>query len=268
MSTVRFHESDEQPTVFTSEQWQAIKALFSSKFDRPGSSGNFATSLTVAVEAIREFDKYFESLSPSLTGKDKEALFSIKTGFAETRHQIYQCAAAMEVRYRKFKLKMPIELIKHLQTKEDEISFKQLNIQAQKLQAELTLFHTTYLLTMIKNVSIIFAAIGLGLCIIGRTFSSLLPSDETWGTLFFILGIPTLLAGIIGFIIVKVQEYGRNPSTTVRYLEELQSQMDKLRFQFDDLKAQIVEDTPHEIMQGELDVIIDGIKELKLLCFP
>jgi hypothetical protein len=54
----------------------------------------------------------------------------------------------------------------------------------------------------------------------------------------------------------------------MRYLEEIHKQIDKLRFQFDDLKAIIAEDSPHELMQQELDVVIESIKELKLLCFP
>jgi hypothetical protein len=52
------------------------------------------------------------------------------------------------------------------------------------------------------------------------------------------------------------------------YLEEIHKQIDKLRFQFDDLRAMIADDTPHELMQQELDVVLESIKELKLLCFP
>ena len=77
-----------------------------------------------------------------------------------------------------------------------------------------------------------------------------------------------LLAGLTALGLIKFLEYRRDPTSTMLYLEEIHKQIDKLRFQFDDLKSIIAEDTPHEQMQQELDVVIDSIKELKLLCFP
>jgi len=258
--------------LFSEEQWEAIQNLVeSSRYNAsgtPGSCSNFQRSIKIADDAITQFEKYFETLSPQLSGKDKELLFSIKSDFADVRHSIYQTSGAMLVRYTKFKLQFATQLIDHLRTKEDEVSFKKLTEQAQRLQAKLIQFHTTHFWNLINNSSIILTVIGIGLCFFGRIANALIPSNEVYGTLFYLLGIPILAFGIIGFIIFKVQEYGRNTTLTVRYLEELQSQMDKLRFQFDDLKAQVVEDTPHEQMQHELNIIINSIKELKLLCFP
>jgi hypothetical protein len=97
---------------------------------------------------------------------------------------------------------------------------------------------------------------------------AVLLSGSDWSTLVYIVGISLLLAGLTALGLIKFLEHRRDPTSTMRYLEEIHKQIDKLRFQFDDLKAMIAEDTPHEIMQHELDIVIESIKELKLLCFP
>ena len=253
--------------LFTSQQWEAINALFESRWDRPGSSGNFANSIQLARDAITKFESYFENLSPQLAGKDKEALFVIKNAFTDVRHATYQAAGHMEVRYRKFKLQPTTSLIEHLNERADERTFKELVAQALALQDKLTQFHSTYFWCEVNKWGIISAVIGGALIIFGRVLAVLVP-ETSWSTLVFVVGISLLLAGGSAIALIKFQEHGRDPTSTMRYLEEIHKQIDKLRFQFDDLKASIAEDTAHEIMQNELDVVIDSIKELKLLCFP
>ncbi|CAF3005947.1 unnamed protein product [Rotaria sp. Silwood2] len=103
--------------------------------------------------------------------------------------------------------------------------------------------------------------------IFGRVLAVLL-SGTIWSIFAYIIGILMLLSGLTALGLIKFLEHRRDPTSTMRYLEEIHKQIDKLRFQFDDLKAIIAEDTSHETMQHELDVVIESIKELKLLCFP
>ena len=253
--------------VFTNQQWQAITELFESRLNRPGSSSNFSYSIALATSAIQKFDKYFETLSPQLTGSDKDALFSIKNDFTDVRHSTYQAAGSMEIRYRKLKLQPTTTLIDHLNTKEDERTFKNLIEQSQLLQGKLTKFHSTYFWCEVQKWGMIASIVGGVLIIFGRVLAVLL-IGTSWSTLVYIVGISMLLAGLTALGLIKFLEHRRDPTSTMRYLEEIHKQIDKLRFQFDDLKAMIAEDTPHEIMQHELDVVIESIKELKLLCFP
>ena len=253
--------------LFTSEQWQAITQLFQSRWDRPGSSNNFSHSIQLARSAIGQFEHYFENLSPQLTGADKEALFAIKNAFADVRHATYQAAGRMEVRYRKFKLQPTTSLIEYLNERADEQTFKELIEQALVLQDKLTKFHSTYFWCEVNKWGIISSVIGGALLIFGGVLAALLPGTS-WSVLVYIVGIFLLLAGVSAIGLIKFQEQGRDPTSTMRYLEEIHKQIDKLRFQFDDLKASVAEDTALEIMQNELDVVIDSIKELKLLCFP
>lgn len=253
--------------LFTSEQWQAIVNLFESRWNRPGSSLNFSYSVQVARNAITKFEEYFETLSPQLAGADKDALFSIKNDFTDVRHTTYQAAANMEIRYRKFKLQPTTSLTEHLNAKEDDHTFKKLIQQSQVLQDKLTKFHSTYFWCEVNKWGIISLIVGVASIIFGRVLAVLLP-NTVWSTLVYILGISLLLAGSTALGLIKFLEYRRDPTTTMRYLEVIHKQIDKLRFQFDDLRATISEDTTHEVMQNELDVVIDSIKELKLLCFP
>ena len=252
---------------FTPEQWQAILDLFESRLNRPGSSNNFSRSIRLARNAINQFDQYFETLSPQLTGTDKDALFSIKNSFTDIRHSTYQVAASMEIRYRKFKLQATTSLIDHLNSNADDRTFKKLIEQSQLLQNQLTIFHSTYFWCEMMKWGIILSIIGAALVIFGRILTFLL-TRTGWSTFVYILGTLTLLVGLTALGLIKFLEHRRDPTSTMRYLEEIHKQIDKLRFQFDDLKASIVEDTPHELMQHELDVVIESIKELKLLCFP
>jgi hypothetical protein len=253
--------------LFTSEQWEAITELFDSRLNRPGSSTNFSRSISLASDAINKFDRYFETLSPQLTGVDKDNLFSIKNDFTDVRHLTYQAAGNMEIRYRKFKLQPTTSLIEHLNTKDDERTFKNLIEQSQLLQGKLTKFHSTYFWCEVNRWGIIASIIGGALIIFGRVIAVLLNGTQ-WSTLIYILGISMLLAGLTALGLIKFLEHRRDPTSTMRYLQEIHKQIDKLRFQFDDLKAMIAEDTAHEIMQQELDILIESIKELKLLCFP
>jgi predicted phage tail protein len=253
--------------LFTREQWDAITELFESHLNRPGSSSNFSHSIALATNAIHKFDQYFEILSPQLTGADKDALFSIKNDFTDVRHSTYQAAGSMEIRYKKLKLQPTTTLIDHLNTKDDERTFKNLIEQSQLLQGKLTKFHSTYFWCEINKWGIIASIVGGALIIFGRVIAVLL-TGSNWSTLVYIVGISMLLAGLTALGLIKFLEHRRDPTSTMRYLEVLHKQIDKLRFQFDDLKAMIAEDTPHEIMQHELDVVIESIKELKLLCFP
>jgi hypothetical protein len=253
--------------LFTPEQWQAITELFESRWNRPGSSNNFSNSIALARNAIDKFERYFELLSPQLTGPDKDILFSIKNDFTDIRHSTYQAAGSMEIRYKKFKLQPTTSLIDHLNTKDDERTFKTLIEQSQLLQGKLTKFHSTYFWCEINKWGIIASIIGGTLIIFGRVLAVLL-SGTSWSTFIYIVGISLLLAGLTALVLIKFLEHRRDPTSTMRYLEEIHKQIDKLRFQFDDLKAIIAEDTPHELMQQELDVVIDSIKELKFLCFP
>lgn len=253
--------------LFTPEQWQAIHSLFESRWERPGSSSNFSHSITLARNAIDKFERYFELLSPQLTGADKDALFAIKNDFNDVRHSTYQAAGNMEIRYKKYKLQPTTTLIEHLNAKEDERTFKNLIEQSQLLQGKLTKFHSTYFWCEVNKWGIILSIIGGASIIFGRILAVLIPGTS-WSTFVYIVGISMLLAGLTTLGLIKFLEYRRDPTSTMRYLEEIHKQIDKLRFQFDDLKAIIAEDTPHELMQQELDVVIDSIKELKLLCFP
>ncbi|CAF0980042.1 unnamed protein product [Rotaria magnacalcarata] len=253
--------------LFTAEQWQAIVQLFETRWNRPGSSSNFSYSVQLARDAIAKFEQYFETLSPQLMGADKDALFSIKNDFTDVRHLTYQAAGSMEIRYRKFKLQPTTSLIDHLNTRTDEHTFKKLIEQSQLLQGELTKFHSTYFWCEVNKWGMISSIIGGALFIFGRVLSVLLPGT-IWDTFVYVIGISLLLAGLTALGLIKFLEHRRDPTSTMRYLEEIHKQIDKLRFQFDDLKATIADDTPHEIMQHELDVVIDSIKELKLLCFP
>jgi len=253
--------------LFTPEQWQAITQLFESRYDRPGSSSNFSHSIALASNAINKFERYFELLSPQLTGAEKDALFSIKNDFTDVRHSTYQAAGNMEIRYRKFKLQPTTSLIDHLNSKDDERTFKNLIEQSQLLQGKLTKFHSTYFWCEINKWGIISLIFGGALIIFGRVLAVLL-SGTNWSILFYIVGISLVLAGSTALGLIKFLEHRRDPTSTMRYLEEIHKQIDKLRFQFDDLKAMIAEDTAHEIMQQELDIVIESIKELKLLCFP
>jgi hypothetical protein len=253
--------------LFTTEQWEAIMNIFESRLDRPGSSGNFTHSIALARDSINKFEHYFEQLSPQLTGSDKEDLFSIKNDFTDLRHSTYQAAGNMEIRYKKYKLQPTTTLIDHLNTKDDERTFKNLIEQSHLLQNKLTKFHSTYFWCEINKWGIILSIVGGALIIFGRVLAVLLHGTN-WSTFIYIVGISMLLAGLTALGLIKFLEHRRDPTSTMRYLEEIHKQIDKLRFQFDDLKAIIVEDTPHELMQHELDVVIESIKELKLLCFP
>lgn len=253
--------------LFTPEQWQAIVSLFESRLNRPGASHNFPLSVQLARNAISQFDRYFETLSPQLTGADKAALFTIKNDFTDVRHATYQAAARMEVRYRKFKLQPTTTLIEHLNARSDEQTFKELVEQALAVQNKLTDFHSIYFWCEINRWGIISCIVGGALIILSRVIAHLFP-ETGLSTFILTIGICLVLGGLTAVGLVKFQEQGRDPTTTMRYLEEIHKHIDKLRFQFDDLKAIIAEDTPHEQMQKELDVIIDSIKELKLLCFP
>lgn len=253
--------------LFTSEQWEAINHLFESRLDRPGSTCNFPHSINLARDAINKFERYFESLSPQLTGSDKDNLFAIKNDFTDVRHSTYQAAGNMEIRYKKYKLQPTTTLIDHLNSKDDDRTFKNLIEQSQLLQGKLTKFHSTYFWCEVNKWGIILSIFGGALIIFGRVIAVLIPGTS-WSTFIYVVGISMLLAGSTALGLIKFLEYRRDPTSTMRYLEELHKQIDKLRFQFDDLKAMIAEDTPHEIMQQELDVVIDSIKELKLLCFP
>ena len=253
--------------LFTSEQWEAIEELFESRLNRPGSSSNFSDSIQLATKAINKFEQYFELLSPQLTGTEKEILFSIKNDFTDVRHSTYQAAGSMEIRYRKFKLQPASSLIEHLNTKDDERIFKNLIEQYQNLQGKLTKFHSTYFWCEINKWGIITSIIGGAFLIFGRVLAVLIPGTN-WSTLVYLVGISLLLGGLAALGLIKFFEHRRDPTSTMKYLEELHKQIDKLRFQFDDLKAMIAEDTAHELMQQELDVVIGSIKELKVLCFP
>lgn len=253
--------------LFTNQQWQAITELFESRLNRPGSSGNFAHSIALATSAIQKFEHYFETLSPQLIGADKDALFAIRNDFTDLRHSTYQAAGSMEIRYKKLKLQPTTVLIEHLTSREDERTFKTLIEQSLALQNKLTKFHSTYFWCEVNKWGMMGVIIGGVLIVFGRVLSSLLP-DTVWSTLVYVVGVSLLFAGGIALGLIKLLEYRRDPTSTMRYLEEIHRQIDKLRFQFDDLKAMIAEDTPHETMQHELDVVIESIKELKLLCFP
>ncbi|CAF0908365.1 unnamed protein product [Rotaria sp. Silwood1] len=253
--------------LFTAEQWQAIVDLLESRWNRPGSSNNFSYSIQLARDAITKFEQYFETLSPQLTGADKDALFSIKNDFTDVRHLTYQAAGNMEIRYRKFKLQPTTSLISHLNEKTDDHTFKKLIEQSQLLQGKLTQFHSTYFWCEVNKWGIILSIMGGAFIIFGRVLAVLLP-DTIWNTFAYVMGISMLLTGLTALGLIKFLEYRRDPTSTMRYLEEIHKQIDKLRFQFDDLRAIIAEDTPHETMQHELDVVIESIKELKLLCFP
>ncbi|CAF0913868.1 unnamed protein product [Adineta steineri] len=253
--------------LFTHEQWQAIHDLFETRFDRPGSSSNFSRSINVASIAIDKFDRYFETLSPQLIGSEKDALFSIKNDFTDVRHSTYQAAGSMEIRYKKFKLQPTTSLIEHLNTKVDELTFKNLIEQSQLLQAKLTKFHSTYFWCEMNKWGIILSIIGSALIIFGRVVAVLIP-ETSWSTFIYTISVLILLSGLTALGLTKFLEYRRDPTSTMLYLEEIHKQIDKLRFQFDDLRAMIADDTPHEVMQRELDVVLESIKELKLLCFP
>lgn len=253
--------------LFTSEQWQAIVNLFEARLNRPGASHNFPQSIQLARNAITQFDRYFETLSPQLTGKDKATLFAIKNDFTDVRHATYQVAAQMEIRYRKFKLQPTTTLIEHLNARSDERTFKELIEQALAVQNKLTDFHSIYFWCEVNRWGVIGSITGGALIIFSRFFAHFYP-ETSFSTFIFIVGISLLLAGLTAVGLVKFQEQGRDPTTTMRYLEEIHKQIDKLRFQFDDLKASIAEDTAHEVMQNELDVVIESIRQLKLLCFP
>lgn len=253
--------------LFTPEQWQQIVQLFETRFDRPGSSSNFARSINLASTAINKFERYFETLSPQLTGTEKEELFAIKNDFTDVRHSAYQAAGVMEIRYRKFKLQPTTVLIEHLSTKADERVFKGLIEQSQLLQGKLTKFHSTHFWCEINRWGIVSAIIGGALIIFGRVLAVLLPGTS-WSTFIYVVGISLLLGGATALALIKFFEFRRDPTSTMLYLEEIHKQIDKLRFQFDDLRAMIAEDTPHEVMQCELDVVLESVKELKLLCFP
>ena len=253
--------------LFTDEQWAAITELFESRLDRPGSSNHFPQSIALATNAIQKFEQYFETLSPQLTGADKDALFAIRNDFTDVRHSTYQAAGSMEIRYKKLKLQPTTVLIEHLTSRDDERTFKNLIEQSQVLQGKLTKFHSTYFWCEMNKWGTVGVIIGSALIIFGRILAGLLP-DTVWSTLFYVLGTSLLFAGGIALGLIKFLEHQRDPTSTMRYLEEIHRQIDKLRFQFDDLKAMIAEDTPHETMQHELDVVIESIKELKLLCFP
>ncbi|CAF1337334.1 unnamed protein product [Adineta ricciae] len=253
--------------LFSPEQWAAITQLFEARYDRPGASIDFSQSIQLASSAISKFDRYFESLSPQLTGSEKDALFAIKNDFTDVRHSTYQAAGTMEIRYRKFKLQPTTVLIEHLSTKAEEQTFKKLIEQSQALQNKLTKFHSTYFWCEVNKWGIILSIVGGVLIIFGRVLAVLIP-DTVWSTFFYIVGIAMLLSGSSALGLIKFLEYRRDPTSTMLYLEEIHKQIDKLRFQFDDLRAMIAEDTPHEIMQQELDIVLESIKELKLLCFP
>ncbi len=253
--------------MFTSEQWEAIVNLFESRLDRPGSSSNFAHSIELARTSINKFERYFEQLSPQLAGSDKDDLFAIKNDFTDVRHSTYQAAGNMEIRYRKYKLQPTTTLIDHLNTRDDERTFKNLIEQSNLLQNKLTKFHSTYFWCEINKWGIILAIVGGALIIFGRVIAVLF-NGTSWSSFVYIIGISMLLAGLTALGLIKFLEHRRDPTSTMRYLEEIHKQIDKLRFQFDDLKAIIAEDSPHELMQQELDVVIESIKELKLLCFP
>lgn len=253
--------------LFTTEQWQAIVNLFESRLDRPGSSINFSHSITLARGAISKFERYFETLSLQLTGAEKDALFAIKNDFDDVRHSTYQAAGQMEIRYRKFKLQHTTSLIEHLNTRTDERTFKSLIEQSQALQGKLTKFHSTHFWSEMNKWAIISIVIGGAFICLGRVIIILFTSS-IWSQIIYLIGISLLLAGVTGFGLIKFQEQIKDPTSTMRYLEEIHKQIDKLRFQFDDLKSTIAEDTAHELMQNELDVVIESIKELKLLCFP
>ncbi|UJR27116.1 hypothetical protein I4U23_008415 [Adineta vaga] len=253
--------------LFTPEQWQAISQLFESHYDRPGSSSIFAHSIDLASTAISKFDRYFETLSPQLTGSEKDELFAIKNDFTDVRHSTYQAAGIMEIRYRKFKLQPTTTLIEHLNTKIDEQIFKKLIEQSQLLQSKLTKFHSTYFWCEVNKWGIILSIVGGASIIFGRVLAVLIPGTS-WSTFVYIVGMSMLLAGLTALGLIKFLEYRRDPTSTMLYLEVIHKQIDKLRFQFDDLRAMIVEDTAHETMQQELDVVLESIKELKLLCFP
>jgi 3D (Asp-Asp-Asp) domain-containing protein len=253
--------------MFTPEQWQAIVSLFESRWDRPGSSNDFSQSIQLARQAITKFEQYFETLSPQLIGADKQALFTIKNDFTDIRHATYQIVGQMEVRYRRFKLQPTTSLIEHLNMKKDERSFKDLIEQNQVLQSKLTQFHSTHFWCEINKWGIISSVIGTALIIFGRILVVLLPETRL-NIAIYIVGTSLLLIGLTAVGLTKFQEHGRDCTMTMRYLEEIHKQIDKIRFQFDDLRACIAEDTAHEIMQNELDVTIESIRELKLLCFP
>jgi len=253
--------------LFTSEQWQAIEQLFESRLERPGSSSNFSRSIALATHAIERFETYFETLSPQLTGVDKENLFAIKNDLNEVRHSTYQAAGSMEILYRKFRLQSARLLIEHLNSKKDEEIFKKLIEQSQLLQEKLTKFHSTYFWCEMRKWGIIGGIIGGVLLFFGRVLANLIP-DSSLSMFLTILAIALLLAGLTTFGLVQFLEHRRDPTSTMKYLEEIHKQIDKLRFQFDDLKSFIAEDIPHESIQHELDVVIESIKELKLLCFP
>ena len=253
--------------AFTTEQWEAIVELFENRWDRPGSSHDFSRSIQLARTAIEKFDQYFEALSPQLIGADKDALFSIKNHFTDVRHSTYQAAGNMEVRYRKFKLQPTTSLIEQLQSREDEQIFKKLVEQVLLLQNKLTDFHSTHFWCEVHKWGMIAAIVGGALIIFARVIAVLVP-DSSWITLISVVGFSLFLAGLTALGLIRFQEHGRDPTSTMRYLEEIHKQIDKLRFQFDDLKASIAEDTAHEVMQGELDIVIGSIRELKVLCFP
>ena len=126
--------------LFTAEQWEAIVNLFEQRLERPGSSGNFSNAINLARNSIDKFERYFETLSPQLTGSDKDDLFAIKNDFTDVRHATYQAAGNMEIRYKKYKLQPTTTLIDRLNSKEDERTFKSLIEQSNLLQNKLTKF--------------------------------------------------------------------------------------------------------------------------------
>lgn len=253
--------------LFTAEQMNWIHELFESRLGRTGSSMDFSKSIAFATDSINKFENYFETLSPQLTGTDKQALFSIRNDFNDVRHAIYQTASQLEVLYRRFKLKPTTSLVEHLNARNDEQLFKQLLEQSRALQNKLTNFHSTYFWCQINRWSIIAAGLGFSVFVFAMFFQRIFPESSA-RKLFFFLALSFLLAGLTAFLIGKFQEKQRDPTTTMLYLEEIHRQFDKLRFQFDDLRATIDEETRHEFMQTELDVIIESIRQLKLLCFP
>lgn len=253
--------------LFTPEQWEAIESLFESRLERPGSSSYFARSITFADNALKSFERYFETLSPQLTGTDKENLFAIKNDLTDVRHATYQAAGSMEIRYRKFRLQPAQVLIEHLNSREDEEIFGKLIVQLQSLQQKLTRFHSSYFWCEIQKWGTVSVIIGGVIVLFGRVLSTLIPQTIP-SAMMYVSGMALLLGGLTALGLMKYFEHRRDPTTTMRYLEEIHKQIEKLRFQFDDLKSLIAEDTPHELMQRELDVVIESIKELKLLCFP
>lgn len=253
--------------LFTDEQWQAIHKLFEERLSRPGMLTNSSYSTKSAQKSIEQFEQYFENLSPELTGADKDALFAIRNAFTNLRHTTYQAASQMEVLYRKFKLKPATALIEHLNNRRDDPTFKELIEQLQALQAKLTQFHSTYFWYEMRKRAIISTIFGGSVIILARVVSDLFP-DTIWSRLLYFIGIALLIGGIITFGLTTFLKTHRDPTRTMRYLGDIHKQIDKIRFQLEDLKASIFEDTRHESMQQELDCVIESATQLKLLCFP